>query len=560
MTMNSMAFHQKQKRHFIEYFFILIVFSSSIFFSGLDSYQLQGSGENRVAGIAAQMAISGDLVVPRLNIEPFLEKPPLYFWIGSACFNLFGINDFAARLPSATAAVLCVFLVFFIACKAGFSNFTAFISALALATTTGFFSLGHNCATDMVLCLFITSSMVCFYQYSSSMQDVTKWYWYVCFIISLSCSLLTKGLVGLAIPLSGLFAWLLLRPQFIFKEWVLLLTGIVISLIPISVWLYFLHNALGWNAVYEIVWSNNFGRFINAYGGHHEPFYFYIKSFPKHFTPWVIFLPFALAYHFVETKEPKKKKSPIFFLLWFIAPFILLSFSSGKRGIYLLSLYPAAALLVGSAIGDILENSDALKNIFFIPSIILIIALAFLSMGAGILFIYYKHSFLSSIVICLPGTLLTILSCQAFCKKKFKMLFKLLVTTISLVLFIYNIWLSPFINKDYSYKSVFEYCKKLDAKGVHVKLFKPLERIRGASFYYLKKDLPVISDKKNMGYFIDADHNNVALVTLGQKEHIKIPSTILLKTFIVGRIKFVFLANQNINVKTIFNHGGMEYQ
>ena len=210
-----------------KYFIILALFTASIFLFGIGNYDLHGSGENRVAGIAAEMALSGDIVVPRLNNEPFLEKPPMYFWIGSACYNLSGINVYTARFPSAMAAILSVFLVFFIARRTGFSDFTAFISAIMLATTTGFWSIGHRCVVDMALCLFITSAMVCFYQYSRFIPKRTSWFWYIGFILSLSCAVLTKGLVGIAIPFSALFIWLLLQPKFLLKNWLFLITGSV---------------------------------------------------------------------------------------------------------------------------------------------------------------------------------------------------------------------------------------------------------------------------------------------------------------------------------------------
>ena len=75
------------------YYITLALFAGFLFLFGLGNHHLKGSDENRVAGIATGMSISGDLVVPRLNGEPFLEKPPLYFWIASACFNLFRISS-----------------------------------------------------------------------------------------------------------------------------------------------------------------------------------------------------------------------------------------------------------------------------------------------------------------------------------------------------------------------------------------------------------------------------------------------------------------------------------
>ena len=69
---------------------------------------------------------------------------------------------------------------------------------------------------------------------------------------------MTKGLVGLAIPLSSLSIWLVLEKNFSFRAWALLSIASVLCLIPAAIWIWFLHNNLGWDAVYEVVWANNF--------------------------------------------------------------------------------------------------------------------------------------------------------------------------------------------------------------------------------------------------------------------------------------------------------------
>lgn len=86
------------------YFLSLLLCAVLLFLAGLGNRHLWGSDQPRVAGIAAEMARSGDLVVPRLNGEPFLEKPPLFFWAASATYSLLGENAYTARIPSALAA------------------------------------------------------------------------------------------------------------------------------------------------------------------------------------------------------------------------------------------------------------------------------------------------------------------------------------------------------------------------------------------------------------------------------------------------------------------------
>jgi len=75
-------------------------------FSGLQALGLTGPDEPRYAAIARTMARSGDWVTPRLAGQPWLEKPALYYWVAASAIRWFGDGEFAARLPSAVAALL----------------------------------------------------------------------------------------------------------------------------------------------------------------------------------------------------------------------------------------------------------------------------------------------------------------------------------------------------------------------------------------------------------------------------------------------------------------------
>ncbi|MCD6186448.1 MAG: hypothetical protein J7K84_11855, partial [Deltaproteobacteria bacterium] len=173
------------------------------------------------------------------------------------------------------------------------------------------------CSINMLLCLFTTCAMACFFFADRALSK--KILWYSGFIISLSCAVMTKGLVGIAIPLCSLAVWLCLEKNFSFKAWGLLFLGSVLCLIPAVVWIWFLHHRLGWDAVYEVVWTNNFGRFSGSHHSHIEPFFYYLTRFPQKLLPWILFLPFALFYHWrgIHNHEMKKKNFVHFKLVYY---------------------------------------------------------------------------------------------------------------------------------------------------------------------------------------------------------------------------------------------------
>ena len=449
------------------------------------------------------------MIVPRLNGEPFLEKPPLYFWVASTVFNLFGENTYTARLPSALAAICGVALVFFMAQSMGFSALTAFISAFILATSTGYWGIGRKCIIDMMLCLFTTCAVVCFFQANQFSQK--KMLWYTGFVLSLSCAVMTKSLVGLAIPLSALSVWLLLEKDFSLKAWGLLSMGSLLCLIPVGIWIWLLYNTLGWDAVYEVAWTNNFARFTGTHQSHIRPFYFYLIRFPKNFFPWVLFLPLALIFHLRKIREWNIPKNSLFFVIWVGIPFILLSLSAGKRDLYLLPLYPAAALFLGTAVGSMLEDGNTPTRWFSVPSAILAGAIILVSLSFCGISIYFKQNFSVWLLVSLPGLFLGIWAYKQLARKDFLGFFKVVVAALVVLYLTFDIGISPLSNQKNSYEPLFNHLETLRSEGAQISLFRPAERIRGAAVFYTKRLIPVIKEEKSLKDFLHSEKRAVAI-------------------------------------------------
>ncbi len=521
------------------YFLFLVVYASVLFFAGLGHRPLLGPDELRVAGIAAEMEMSGDPVVPRLNSEPFLEKPPLYFWALSAIFNLFGENSYTARIPSALAAVCGVALVFIFVRSTGSSPLSALIAGFVLATSAEYFSLGRRCLIDMMLCLFTTSAMLCFFHATRFLPRRSPWY--VGFVLSLSCAVMTKGLVGLAIPQSALFIWLLVKKNFSCRVWYLLLIGSALSFIPAAIWIGFLYNDLGWNAVHEIAWSNNFGRFTGSYRHHVQPFWYYLEKFPSQFFPWTIFLPTAFMQYFREIREPKKESFFLFPVAWFAVPFLLLSISAGKRGLYLLPLYPAAAILVGAAVGAGLEGRKAPTQWLSIPSQILAAVTILVPLAFVGVCIYSKRSFWVWPLVSLPGSCLGLWAYRRVTRKDLTGFFKALLAVLLILYLTFDIGITTPFDQEKSYEPLFQYCQRLESEGMQVVLFKPSERIRGAAVFYLRKTIPVFKEEENLRNFL---HSGNRVVAISEKKSLEeLENSDVMKHFRIDDETYVLVKN-----------------
>ena len=128
----------------------LAVISFFLFFYKLGGIGMLGPDEPRYAAIASGMLQSGDYITPRLNGETWFEKPVLYYWLGALGYKILGLNERGARFPSALAATLTVFLVYWCGKKL-WNRRTGFLAALVLASSVGFFAFAHAASTDMPL-------------------------------------------------------------------------------------------------------------------------------------------------------------------------------------------------------------------------------------------------------------------------------------------------------------------------------------------------------------------------------------------------------------------------
>ncbi len=520
----------------------LVVLASIIFLAGLGKRHLW-SGETREAGIMAEMARSKDFVVPRLNGRPFLEKPPLYYWIASPVLRLLGESTYSAKIPSALAAIAGVVLIFILGQKMGFSPSTAFVSAWVLATSAEYWNLGRQSMIDMTLCFFIAGVMLCFFQ--ASRFGTGGILWRAGFVLSLACAVMTKGLVGLAIPLSALTVWLLVKKDFSFRAWSLLVFGAVLCLVPVTLWIYLLCRQLGGNMVYEAMLANNFGRFTGGYAEHVEPFHYYLTRFPLQLLPWLLFLPMACIFHFRQIRRQGKESPSLFILAWFVVPFLLLCISAGKRTIYLLPLYPAAALFVGQAIGAVLEGRENPTNWFRIPVGILAWTVILSPLGFICMYIYFKQPFTGWLLLCVLGFCMGIWAERRLSKENLRGFAALLVPALLAVYLAFDTSITPIFNGKNSVEPLFKYCRSLKSEGIQIALVRPKEHLSGAAVFYLGSCVPALAGKEDIDRFLTSGPRTAVVAYDVQLQNAS--DVVLLKSFRMDDDTMIVAAHKAIN-------------
>ena len=143
-------------------FAMLAALAGTLFLFHLGTYGLWEPDEARYAEIAREMLASHNFIVPHLNYVPYIEKPPLLYWLSAGSMKLLGINEFAARLPNAGAALIGVFATYLFALRT-FDHGRALLAGAVLATSALYAVMAQVLTTDLLLTAAITITMFAFF-------------------------------------------------------------------------------------------------------------------------------------------------------------------------------------------------------------------------------------------------------------------------------------------------------------------------------------------------------------------------------------------------------------
>ena len=136
---------------------IYAILAAILYLPGLGRPALWEPDEGRYAEIAREMVISGDYVTPRDDFELYFEKPPLVYWAEAAAIQIFGVNEFAVRLPAALFSIGQVVVTAALA-EAMLGAAAGFFAALVLALSPLFFGFARFATLDPALAFFLAAA------------------------------------------------------------------------------------------------------------------------------------------------------------------------------------------------------------------------------------------------------------------------------------------------------------------------------------------------------------------------------------------------------------------
>lgn len=323
---------------------LIVALALGLYLPGLGAEILRHPLEARYALAAREMLRGGPLLVAHVFGELYPDKPPLYFWTTALLGWLGGgrIGETTARLPAAAAALAGLLLVYRLGGDL-FGRRAGLLAALALGSSNLFFWYARQGHPDQFLTAFVTLACLGLWRVLSGPDRAGTTGWMIVAYAAMALGVLSKGLLGLVLPLlAGAVYALATGPLRALPARLRLLPGLGVFVAIVLAWYGPAVAHYGTAYLYETLVHQHMVRYARTWA-HKGPWYYYFGEFPSGFFPWVLFLPGA----FVLGWRARRTEPILFPLGWFVAGFVFFSLSTGKRGAYLLPIYPAAALLVG---------------------------------------------------------------------------------------------------------------------------------------------------------------------------------------------------------------------
>jgi 4-amino-4-deoxy-L-arabinose transferase-like glycosyltransferase len=347
---------------------IVLAFAAAIFAGSMFSPpHLLDDADAVLAQIGRNMLQSGDWVTARLDGVIYLEKPPLGFWLEAISFKLFGVHDWAVRLWLVLAVLaLCVVVTRF--ARWAFGEPAGLYSGLALTACVGLWLFTRIVIPDAALTLVITLALYAFLRVLEEDEPHPRW-WSLLAGACLGAGLLLKGLIAVVFPTGAALVYLLITRQLFHRRtWqrLHLFPALAVMLLIAAPWhvLAILRNP----PYFDFTWKSEPGHyrgFFWFYFLNEHVFRFLNLRYPRDYNtvpraafwaynllwlfPWSVFLPAAARLNYRPVDRAGRTR--LLALCWIGVVMAFFTLSTTQE-YYSMPIYPALALLIGSAMAS----------------------------------------------------------------------------------------------------------------------------------------------------------------------------------------------------------------
>ena len=336
----------------------MALLAAFLLFPSLRRPGLAGYDDAFFAHQAKEMVRTGDWWNERFNGEIILQVPPMYAWLESCSFKLFGVNDGAAKLPSAVLGLGTILVLYFLTFELTGDSWLSLLASIVLASTQFFLKLATHAMTDVPFTFFFTLTL---FFYVKGLKNKRYFLW---LSLPFAAALLTRSVIAfLAVGIMVVHLLLTQRLRWQLLPWLAgnlaLGTGIA------SIWYvsqYQLHGAEFFFSHFHYINSKIHTRSSAA---HWTTVFNYPVALLEYYWPWLPFLVAGVVMQ-VRAARRQKEQGAIFLLVWILLILVPFSFVETRYPRYILPAFPAFSILSAMALSRCI--SAKYRSLFFLFS------------------------------------------------------------------------------------------------------------------------------------------------------------------------------------------------
>jgi len=363
-------------------FLLLLVSCIGLYLIGSFMIPLMDIDASQYASISREMIARNSFLQVFDLGKDYLDKPPMLFWLSALSMKIFGVHDWAYRLPSLIFLGVALYSTFKFA-QLYYGILTARLATLILASCQAFFLIAHDVRTDTMLVGWVMLAIYLLAKWSDQSSAPLKYKnrYFFFGIIAIAGGMMTKGPIALVVPVLALVPhWVSQKKWAYFYKPIytpgLILLGIL--LFPMSWGLYQQYDLHPGKLINDrpiqsglvfYYWTQSFGRYTGQnYYKEMGYFTFLLENMFWSFLPWIfVFLWALFAKLFLIVKEgffkPSTERITFF---GFVLTYLVLSRSQAQLPHYIFIVFPLAAILTASHWEKFLwKNSSVTKPIKF---------------------------------------------------------------------------------------------------------------------------------------------------------------------------------------------------
>ncbi|PLP96547.1 glycosyltransferase family 39 protein [Cupriavidus pauculus] len=332
-----------------------------VWFGTLDYRHLLRPDEGRYAEISREMFVSGDWVTIRYNALKYFEKPPFHMWVTTIAYELFGVGDWQARLCVALSGIVGLGMTMlatarWFGCRAGL------LAGLVMLAMPMWSVAGHFNSLDMTLSGALACVLACMLlaQHPDTSPGARRGWMLVCWA-AMGVAILTKGLVGIALPGLVLVVYTLLTRDIGLWRRLHLPTGILAMLVVTVPW-FWLISTKNPEFPHFFFIHEHWDRYTSTVHSRKGSIWYFVPLLLAGMLPWLGLVP--RMWDVVRDRDGAQRgaggkpfQPALMSLVWFAAIFVFFSLSGSKLPGYIVPVFPALAILAAVALDQISDRS-----------------------------------------------------------------------------------------------------------------------------------------------------------------------------------------------------------